>query len=124
MHQSLAVAFVAPVANRWRTSPEAIRAYTYIPRDSEIPALYTQENVDDPIVHLKLFNPRGSWTWYLTEADRETGIAFGLTIGHEIELGYVDLNELATATHPPIERDIHFRPQPLSECRKRHEGQS
>jgi hypothetical protein len=33
-----------------------------------LPALYSKEKVEDPIVKLKLFNPVGVGTWYITEA--------------------------------------------------------
>ena len=42
---------------------------------------------------VKLFNPTGIGTWYLTELNPETNVAFGLADVHE-ELGYIDLNEL------------------------------
>lgn len=43
----------------------------------------------------KLFNPCGAGTWYLSELDPETNVAFGLCQIHEKEIGYVDLNELS-----------------------------
>lgn len=96
-------------------------AYVYIPGSSKIPGIGTTSNQKDAIAHIKLFDPTGSWTWYLTEADRTTGEAFGLVDGHEEELGYIDLNELAQfrgRMKLPIERDIHWTPRPLSQCRK------
>ena len=49
-------------------------------------------------VHLKLFNPTGAGSWFITEANLETGEAFGyvdLQLGPGYaELGYIDLNEL------------------------------
>ena len=32
-----------------------------------LPPLYAQEKNKDPIVHIKLFTPDSSWTWYVTE---------------------------------------------------------
>jgi hypothetical protein len=33
----------------------------------QMPALYAQEQERDPVVHVKYFDPVGSWTWYATE---------------------------------------------------------
>jgi Protein of unknown function (DUF2958) len=105
-----------------------------------MPALYSQEHERDPVVAVKYFDPVGSWTWYATEGSEvdEDGymdtnkpkvdyLFFGLVVGFEAELGYFSLNELKTAKEGlrgiralPIERDIHFRSQRLSEVRRRH----
>ena len=90
------------------------------------PALYAQENQgNDAIVHVKLFDPCGSWTWYLTEfsliaPDGVPNLGFGLTDGHEAELGYINVAELATVKGRlgiGIEIDMHFTPCPLREVR-------
>lgn len=85
-----------------------------------IPALYATEDAADPIVHAKLFTPWTTWTWFVTEFDgQET--CFGLVCGHEVELGYFNLAELEAIEGPHglrIERDLHFRPQPLSKVRE------
>ena len=69
----------------------------------------TSECTDFPPV-VKLFNPVGTGTWYLSELD-DQDIAFGLCdLGHP-EWGYVDLNELKSLKLPfglGIERDIHW----------------
>ena len=44
-----------------------------------VPALYAQENAKDAICYLKFF--LGSFTWYVTEINPETGEAFGKTEG-------------------------------------------
>jgi Protein of unknown function (DUF2958) len=105
-----------------------------------MPALYSQEQERDPLVVLKYFDPVGSWTWYATEGSPvdEDGymdtnkpkvdyLFFGLVVGFEAELGYFSLHELRTAKEGlrgiralPIERDVHFRPQRLSEARRQH----
>lgn len=82
----------------------------------QIPALYSQENVTDPIVQVKFFSPWSNWTWYATEFDGED-IFFGWVDGHYPELGYFSLNELKSVKGPfglAIERDLHFTPKPLS----------
>jgi hypothetical protein len=107
----------------------------------QMPALYAQEQERDPLVHVKYFDPVGSWTWYATEGspvdedgymdtekEKVDFLFFGLVVGFEPELGYFSLNELKTAKEGlrglralPIERDIHFRPQQLSEIKRRHD---
>ena len=64
-------------------------------------------------VPLKLFNPCGAGTWYITEANTDTGEAFGYARIFEGELGYIDLNELRALRLPcqmRIERDIFWDP--------------
>lgn len=43
---------------------------------------------------VKLFNPTGIGTWYLSELNPETNIAFGLAKLQEKEFGYTSLDEL------------------------------
>ncbi len=62
-----------------------------------VPKLYAQEDISlsEKEVHAAYFIPFGStWTWYMTEFDRETGNAFGLVLGFEPEWGYFNINEL------------------------------
>ena len=69
---------------------------------------------------LKLFNPTGIVTWYLSELDPETNMAFGLCFLTEKELGYVNLDELLSFKGRMglgIERDKFFKPKTLDECR-------
>ena len=89
----------------------------------QIPALYATQDQEDPIVWMKYFTPDSSWTWYVTEFDPVDRLCFGLVIGHEIELGYFSFAELESVTGPlglRVERDLHFRQQPLSEVRSLH----
>lgn len=68
---------------------------------------------------LKLFNPTGAGTWYLSEMNPDTNVAFGLCHITDKELGYVDLNELANFKGQMglgIERDRLFTPKTLKEC--------
>ena len=53
-----------------------------------------QEETKKHKVVVKLFNPTGIGTWYLTELNPYTNVAFGLADVHEKELGYIDLTEL------------------------------
>jgi hypothetical protein len=104
-----------------------------------MPALYSQEHERDPRVVVKYFDPVGSWTWYATEGspvdedgymdtnkEKVDFLFFGLVVGFEPELGYFSLNALKTAKEGlrgiralPIERDVWFEPQRLSEVRRR-----
>jgi hypothetical protein len=106
----------------------------------QLPVLYSQENEKDPLVVCKFFDPAGSWTWYATEGSPvdENGyfdtekekvdfLFFGLVVGHEAELGYFSLKELAEVNQErkvrevlPIKRDIFFKPCRLSEVKKKH----
>lgn len=87
----------------------------------QIPAIYAQDGKgDQATAHVKLFTPDSNWTWFITEMDPQTGECFGLVVGHERELGYFSLQELETLRGPlglPVERDLHFTPKPLAECR-------
>jgi hypothetical protein len=71
----------------------------------------SQENIKDPQIVVKFFDPTGSWTWYATEYDQDTKTFFGLVDGYEKELGYFSLEELESVKGSfglGIERDIHF----------------
>jgi len=91
----------------------------------ELPALYSQDGKgDEAIAHVKFFCPYSDWTWYATEFDPEEGVFFGLVQGFEEELGNFSLQELEEATIaklggvPAVERDCHWKPRTLAECRK------
>ena len=80
----------------------------------QLPFLYTNEDVDDPIAIVKFFTPFSNWTWYATEFDGKDTF-FGLVDGFDRELGYFSLSELESLGSK-IERDAWFDPTPLSEC--------
>ena len=70
---------------------------------------------------LKLFNPTGIGTWYLSELDPETNNAFGLCCLTDKEFGYVNLDELLNFKGQfglGIERDKFFKPKSLEDCKK------
>jgi hypothetical protein len=105
-----------------RPDPAHDDAHTLMPAwlAAEIPALYSQENTEDPIVCAKFFTPDSSWTWYVTELDPMERVCFGLVDGHEQELGYFSLDELASVRGRlglRIERDLWFTPCLLSAVR-------
>jgi hypothetical protein len=77
--------------------------------------------LDELKLYCKLFTPWSFWTWYIAEANFETGEAFGYVEGFEKECGYFDLNELQSIKGPfglKIERDIHFQPILYKDLRK------
>ena len=90
----------------------------------QLPQLYAQEMVADPLVICKFFTPDAQWTWYALEFDGED-VFFGWVVGFEHELGYFRLAELESVRGPlglAIERDLHFRPTRLSVVKQLHEG--
>ena len=87
-----------------------------------LPALYTTEHDADPIVQVKFFATWSDWTWYATEFDGEDTF-FGLAVGHCAELGCFSLHELESGAGSitQVERDLNFKPKPLSQVRRLHE---
>jgi hypothetical protein len=79
--------------------------------EDKFKSIGSQENLDDPVIVAKFFDPTGSWTWYATEYNPEEKIFFGLVHGHEKEWGYFSLEELESfkgLLGIGIERDRHF----------------
>jgi DUF2958 family protein len=76
--------------------------------------LYSTEKNDVTPVIVKFFNPCGSGTWYVLEAEKQENgdwLFFGLCEIHEKELGYFTLSELQSVKLRfglGIERDLHF----------------
>ena len=73
-------------------------------------------------VVVKLFNPTGIGTWYLTEYDKDTDTAFGLCCIHDKEIGYVSMKELRDYRGTfglKIERDKYFdsNKKTMEECK-------
>jgi len=96
---------------------------------ARMPKLYSQEKVKDPIVQVKFFSPWSNWEWYATEGEEQNGdyLMFGLVKGFETELGYFTLTQLESVKKggmPLIERDMYWKPRPLSEVKKGFEGES
>jgi len=100
-----------------------------------VPELYANEKNGpdaETMVYVKLFDPSGNWTWYITEfspvaPDGVPDLAFGLVDGHEVELGYIDLAELSSVQGSlgiGIEVDMHFTPRLLSTVRETLAGKT
>jgi len=76
-----------------------------------------QDGTKDFKVVVKLFNPSGAGTWYLSELNPETNEAFGLADIQEKELGYISIDELKNLRLPmglKIERDFSFPENKIS----------
>ena len=85
----------------------------------KLPPLGSQANNLDPTIIVKFFCPWNQWTWFAYEFDG-TDIFFGYVKGDFDEYGTFSLAELESVVGPlglGIERDIHFRPKPLSKCK-------
>jgi hypothetical protein len=98
------------------TGPRKLAVLKLALRLRNTPGIRAQENAEDPMVHVKVFDPCGMWTWFVLEWDGASA-AFGVSIGPEKELGYVDLVELSEvpgALGIGLEVDVWFKPQPLS----------
>jgi len=89
---------------------------------AQLPALHSQERIEDPTVVAKYFAPWCNWLWYAIEFDGEDTF-FGLVVGHEAHLKRFSLSSLARLRGPfgqMVERDLNWEPKPLSEVRKLH----
>ena len=86
-----------------------------------LPELYATEHDADPLVQARFFATWSDWSWYPIEFDGEDSF-FGLAVGFVAELGYFSLSELAAGRGlAQVERDLYFKPKPLSEVRRLHE---
>ena len=80
----------------------------------------SQEDIKDPIIVAKFFNPTGAGTWYATEYDPKRRIFFGyVSIFGDMndEWGYFSLDEFESYKGRlglGIERDLYFDEQKAS----------
>lgn len=86
-----------------------------------IPKLYETEDQKDPLVYCKLF--LDGWTWLILEMSIDDDVCFGYVISPFCngELGYFSLAEIKEVKgilDIGAERDLHFKPQPLSQLKK------
>lgn len=111
-----------------------------------IPPLYATDGVDPTkkIAYIKFFNPQGSGTWFIFEAnaytrdarqiplkdadldDVEDVMFFGYIVGagQTQELGYFCLSELAGFKGRlglGIERDMSYRPKSLADLQRKQD---
>jgi len=80
-----------------------------------------QENIKDPVVIAKFFNPTGAGTWFATEYDPKSKTFYGFVSifgDWNDEWGYFSLEELESYQGRfglGIERDIYFGEKRMSE---------
>ena len=85
----------------------------------------SQENVNDPIIIAKVFNPAGAGTWYATEFDPDERTFFGyvsIISDWNDEWGYFSLDELESFQGQfkiGVERDLYFGEKPASQVIKK-----
>ena len=101
-------------------------AYAYIRESDKLPT------IDEALAQrgsltakVKLFDPTGSWTWYIAAYDPETRIAYGLVDGFELEEGDISMTELVAYRGGfglPIERDLYWEPKTLEQIRAAKAG--
>lgn len=87
-------------------------------RDS-FPPLYSTESEIDPEVICKFYLSGTNWQWFAIEFDG-LDTFYGFVKGYFPELGYFSLSELEKLKGPlglRVERDIYFKPQPLSKIK-------
>lgn len=83
-----------------------------------LPDLYSQEGVQDPIVHCQFFTPDGPFAWFLTEYSHKDGdTCYGwITTEGEGEWGYFSLRYLQDrmaesfleTVHAQGKREVHI----------------
>jgi len=84
-----------------------------------------QENIEDPLVIAKFFNPTGAGTWYATEYDSKDKIFFGYVSiygDHNDEWGsfsLAELEEFKGLFGLGIERDMYCGEANISDFDKR-----
>ena len=89
----------------------------------QLQQLQTNLKRKDGIAYVKLFNPSGPGTWYISEIRKtpEYTEAFGVAdLGYGTpEMGYFSIDEITKLSFPPfmlgVERDKWFDPMPLTE---------
>lgn len=89
---------------------------------AKLPLINSAEEVpiEDKIVYFKFFTPWTNWTWYAMEGDG-SHYCFGFVEGHEEELGYFSLRELASVKGPfglRIEKDKFFEPTRFGDLKR------
>ena len=81
-----------------------------------VPNILSTSEIDnkDKLVQAIYFVPFRDWTWYLTELDQNSNLAFGLVAGHEVEWGYFSIDELKEIK---AERLLNFTPKTFEELK-------
>ena len=94
--------------------------YRYIRQADQVPSTDEALGQENPMALVKLFDPTGSWTWYIAGYDPQTRFAWGRAHGQEDEYGYFSMAEIVDFRSSfyglPIERDLHWTPRPIKDC--------
>lgn len=102
------------------SSLDKARGHTLTPKNLKVPPMRGQEKVKDPIAYVKYFSPYSGATWYVTEWDGKDEMFGWVDMDGGGELGYIHLPELENANRrglPLVERDLYFKPTPLSKLK-------
>ena len=79
-----------------------------------------KQDIPDPLVIAKFFNPAGGGSWWVTEYNPEQNDCFGFVTGLQFdEWGYFSIDELEAVELPfglRIERNIHFQEDVISKA--------
>ena len=93
-------------------------AYWYVRGTDRLPSVDRAAADPDPLVRVKLFDPQGSWSWYLAGYDPDRRLAFGAVDGWDFEIGDIWMPELTALRRKPfrlpLERELDFEPRRLS----------
>lgn len=68
------------------------------------------------VARVKIFDPCGSWTWFVSSWNPKTNECFGLVKGVATEFGSFSLEELSSVKGPlgiGLEVDVWFEPGPI-----------
>jgi len=112
--------------NGVRPGPRKLAQFIQAMKLRGTPELYKQDGVKDKMVYVKLFNPCGAQTWFVTEFSEVAGdgcqnLAYNYMTGTpDPEWGYVDLQELSEVKGRlgiGIEIDTDFLPKLMSEIK-------
>ena len=78
-----------------------------------IPPLYAQENVANPILYARYHIVECDWEWYVMEYSPLQKLCYGLIVCDEVELGYFSLDELESIQYKygvVAQYDYEFKP--------------
>lgn len=89
----------------------------------KLPPIGTTQAQENPMAICKFFTPDANWTWWPFEFDGKDTF-FGAVSGMEFELGNFSLSELQETTGAlglHVERDLYFKPTPLSKIHEQYD---
>lgn len=81
------------------------------------------QRTSSKIARVKIFDPCGSWTWFVSAWNPKTDDCFGLVLGAEREFGTFSLRELSSIKGPlgiGLEVDTWFEPRDVQSISDGH----